>query len=87
MAFFFFSLCSIFCSLISFRQEQFWAKDFEIGGWPHPSTGGYVYLIEVVLKELVSLGAHGLGLGLRTKQNSPQACQGRAVVKAFLRTS
>jgi hypothetical protein len=33
------------------------------------------------------LGAHGPGLGLRTKQNSPQACQGRAVVKAFLRTS
>ena len=33
------------------------------------------------------VGAHGWDLGLRTKQNSPQAGQGGAVVKAFLRTS
>ena len=27
-------------SLDFFRQEQFWIKILEMGGWPHPSTGG-----------------------------------------------
>jgi hypothetical protein len=34
-----YSLCSILCPCISFRQEQFWVNIFEMGGWPHPSTG------------------------------------------------
>jgi hypothetical protein len=34
------SLYSTLCSCISFRQEQFWAKLLEMGGWPHPSTEG-----------------------------------------------
>jgi len=28
-----------FCPCISFRQEQFWVKIFEMGGWPLPSSG------------------------------------------------
>ena len=35
-----FSLCSILCPFISFRQEQFWVKILEMGRWPHPSTRG-----------------------------------------------
>jgi hypothetical protein len=35
----FFSLLSIFCPCLPFGQEHFWAKIFEMGGWPHPSTG------------------------------------------------
>ena len=33
---------------ISFRQGQFWVKIFEMGVWPHPSTRGHVYLLEVI---------------------------------------
>ena len=43
-----FSLCSIFCPCSSFGQEHFWVKNFEMGGWPHPSTQGHAYLLEVV---------------------------------------
>jgi hypothetical protein len=32
-------------TFISFRQEQFWVKIYERGGWPHPSTGGCAYSI------------------------------------------
>jgi hypothetical protein len=35
-----FSLCSTLYPSISFRQEQFWVKILEVGGWPHSSTGG-----------------------------------------------
>jgi hypothetical protein len=35
-----FSLCSILCPCISFRQEQFWVKIFEMSGWSHPSIVG-----------------------------------------------
>jgi hypothetical protein len=49
-----FSLCSNFCPCVSFRQEQFWIKDFERGEWPHPSTGGHVYLLEVVFTVSIS---------------------------------
>jgi hypothetical protein len=31
----------------SIRQKQFWVKIFEMGRWPHPSTGGHDYLLEV----------------------------------------
>jgi hypothetical protein len=37
-----------FCLCISFRKEQFWVKTYETGGWPHPSTGGRDYLLEMV---------------------------------------
>ena len=43
-----------FCPCVSFRQEQFWVKIFEIGGWPHSSTGGHVYLLEVVSSNSIS---------------------------------
>jgi hypothetical protein len=44
-----FSLCSIFfCPCSSFAQEHFWVKNFDISGWPHPSTRGHAYLLEVV---------------------------------------
>jgi hypothetical protein len=33
----FFSLFSRLCPNISFRQEQFWVKNMEMSGWPHPS--------------------------------------------------
>jgi hypothetical protein len=36
-----FSLCSTFCPVISFRQEQFWVKILKMGWWPHPSTRGH----------------------------------------------
>ena len=35
-----FSLCSTLSPCISFRQNQFWVKNFEMGGWPYPSTRG-----------------------------------------------
>ena len=34
------SVCSTLCPYISFRQEQFWVKIFEMGEWLHPSTRG-----------------------------------------------
>jgi hypothetical protein len=54
-----FSLCCIFCPCIFFRQEQFWVKYFKMGGWPHPSTTGHVYLLD-----LVSLGSVSSLLGV-----------------------
>jgi hypothetical protein len=36
-----------FCPCISFEQEQFWVKNFEMDVWLHPSNRGYVYLLEV----------------------------------------
>jgi len=30
-----FSPCSTLCPCISFRQEKYWVKIFEKGGWPH----------------------------------------------------
>ena len=38
---------SIFVGL-SFGQERFWVKKFEVGVWLHPWTGGHAYLLEVV---------------------------------------
>jgi hypothetical protein len=35
-----FHRCSTLCPCISFREEQFWVKSFEMSMWPHPSTGG-----------------------------------------------
>ena len=35
-----FNLCSMFCLFLSFGQEHFWVKIFEMDGWPQPSTGG-----------------------------------------------
>jgi hypothetical protein len=37
-----------FSSQHSFRHEQLWVKEFEMGGWHHPSTVGCAYLLEVV---------------------------------------
>lgn len=34
-----------FYSCISFRQAHFWVKILKMGGWPHPFTGGLVYLL------------------------------------------
>jgi hypothetical protein len=50
-----FNLCSMFCLFLSFGQEHFWVKIFEMPGWPHVSTGGRVYLLEVVSRGCISL--------------------------------
>jgi hypothetical protein len=42
-----FSLGSIFCPCVLFRQEQFWVKNFEMGEWHHPSTGAMPTYLEV----------------------------------------
>jgi hypothetical protein len=44
-----------FCPCSSFRQEKFWVKDFDVGGWPDPSTRGHVYLLEVFSSSFISL--------------------------------
>lgn len=41
------SLLHFFVHLF-FVQEDFWVKNFEMCGWPRPSPGGHVYLLEVV---------------------------------------
>ena len=43
-----------FWSLSIFGQEYFWVKNFEMGGWPHPSTGALAYLLDVVSIVLIS---------------------------------
>jgi hypothetical protein len=40
--------CFTFCPCISFRQEQFWVKIVEMGGWPHPSKGGCAYPLDII---------------------------------------
>ena len=59
-----FSLCSIFCPCSSFGQEHFWVINFEMGEWPHPSTGGHAYLLEVVstgsISPLLGILANGI---------------------------
>jgi hypothetical protein len=50
-----FSLCFNFSPCISIRQKQFWFKDFGMGGWPYPSSGGSAYLLEVVSSGSISL--------------------------------
>jgi hypothetical protein len=42
----FVSLCSIFFPCLSFGQECFWVKN--LGEWPHPSSVGHAYLLEVI---------------------------------------
>ena len=42
------SLCSTLCPCISFRQENFWVKMFDMGGWSNLSTGGSVYALDMV---------------------------------------
>jgi len=37
-----------FCLCLSFGQEHFWVKNFEISGWPYPSTGVCAFLLKVV---------------------------------------
>jgi hypothetical protein len=49
-----FSLCSIFYPCLSFEQGHFWVENFEMCGWPHPSTGGCAYLLEVVSTGCIS---------------------------------
>jgi hypothetical protein len=46
------SVCSIFVC-VSVRQEQFWVKIFEMGGW-QTATRGHVYLLEVVSSGSIS---------------------------------
>ena len=42
------SLCSTLCPCLSFGQEQPWAKNFEMLGCQHSTTGGSAYSPEVV---------------------------------------
>ena len=48
-----FSLCSIFVPAFPL-DEQFWIKNLDMGGYPHPSPGGHVYLLEVVSSGSIS---------------------------------
>ena len=52
-----------FFPCLSFGQEHFWVKNFEMHGWPHPSTGGCAYPLEVVSTSCISplLGILGPG--------------------------
>jgi hypothetical protein len=48
-----FSHCSTLCPSMSFRQEQFWVKNLETRGWPHPPTGAlpnlWIWSLQVLL--------------------------------------
>jgi hypothetical protein len=50
------SLDGLFFCLSSnfFGKKHFWGKNFEMGGWPHPSTGGCEYLLEMVSSGSIS---------------------------------
>ena len=50
------------CHGLSFGQEQFWAKHFEMGEWPHPSARDHVYLLQVVSTDFIS---HLLGISAK----------------------
>ena len=39
-----FSLCSILCPHISFRQEPFWVKNLVISRWPHILTEAILHI-------------------------------------------
>jgi hypothetical protein len=43
-----FSLSSIFVPIFPLDRNISRIKNFEMGGWLHPSTGGHAYLLEVV---------------------------------------
>jgi hypothetical protein len=43
-----FSLCSALCPCISFRQEQFWVKILEMGGWPILQLGDHAQPLDMV---------------------------------------
>jgi hypothetical protein len=49
-----FNLCSTFCPCVFFRQEKFGLRDYEMSGWPHPSTGGHAYILEIVSSGSIS---------------------------------
>jgi hypothetical protein len=57
-----FSFCSTLCPYISFLQEEFWINIFEVDRWPHSSTGGHAYPLE-----LVSTGSISPWLGISAK--------------------
>ena len=44
-----------FCPYSSFGHKHFWVKNFEMGGWPHLSTEGCAYLLEVVSTGSISI--------------------------------
>jgi hypothetical protein len=89
----FLHLCSFFCSCISFRQEQSSVTVFDMGGWPHPSNGDHVYLLEVVSSgfvfllldispNVIPIGScillHPWHLGLSTAPPSPHLSTGHS---------
>jgi hypothetical protein len=37
-----------FCPYLSFGQDHFWVKNFEMYGWSYPLTRDHAYLLEVV---------------------------------------
>ena len=57
-----FSLYSNLCLCLSFAQEHFWVKNFELHGGEHSSTGGHAYL-----REVVSIGSLSPLLGILAK--------------------
>jgi hypothetical protein len=49
-----FSFCSALCPCISFWQEEFWTNIFELGVWPHPSTWGCAYPLDMISTDSIS---------------------------------
>jgi hypothetical protein len=37
-----------FCPCVAFSKNNSGLKMLQVSGWPHPSTGEYAYLLEVV---------------------------------------
>ena len=62
-----FSLFFTLCHCISFRQEQFWVNIFEMGVWPHSSTGNHAYPLDMVstgsISRLLDILANALPVG------------------------
>ena len=48
------SLCSIFPAAFPLDKNNSGLKFLKMGGWPHASTGGHAYLLEVVSSGSIS---------------------------------
>ena len=49
-----FSLCSIFVPAFPLTRNISGLKFLEMGGWPLVSTGGHIYLLEVVSSDSIT---------------------------------
>ena len=69
------SVSALFFVRLSFGQEQFWVKNFEMAGCPHPSTGSHAYLLEMVstgsISPLLGILAKAIPIGSWEHLTSP----------------